>query len=641
MKHIVMGTAGHVDHGKTALIRRLTGVDTDRLKEEKERGITIELGFASLTLPDGRILGVVDVPGHERFVRHMVAGAAGIDMVLMVIAADEGVMPQTREHFEICTLLGIRKGFVVLTKIDMVDKEWLSLVKEDVGEFLRGTFLSGASIVEVSSLTGEGFPMLVETIARVSAEVEETADIGIFRLPVDRVFTMKGFGTVVTGTLASGKVTLGEEVEVSPIRLRAKVRGIQVHNQAVETAEAGQRTAVNLQGVERTAIERGYLLTLPDALVGSHRLDCIYRHLAGAARKIRNRTLVRFHTGTSEVMARMILLDRDELEPGEEGPVQLFLSAPLATVAGDRFVIRSSSPVTTIGGGVIIDPLPAKHKRSQGGLSEEFDRLSGSDQMERVATVMERARIGGIAESLLVVRTGIRRSELRKILETMFSVKRAVLVDRDETRVLSGQVYSGLLERITAELKAYHERFPLKEGLSREELRTTLDLGDGAGQKIFGMAVRELEKKGVLCVEKENIRLTGHQVRLEGEMEDLRAKLARLYREAGLAPPTMKEVLEKFPERKKEIMSLIQVMTREGEVVRLNEELSFHRDALEQLREKYRENLIREGTATPQSFREWTGLSRKFTIPLMEYFDLTKLTVRTGDCRILRERQEK
>ncbi len=641
MKHIVMGTAGHVDHGKTALIKRLTGVDTDRLKEEKERGITIELGFASLNLPDGRILGVVDVPGHERFVRNMVAGAAGIDLVVMVIAADEGVMPQTREHLHICTLLGIRKGFVALTKIDMVDEEWLTLVREDVREFLGGTFLEEAPVIPVSSLTGAGFDALIETIARVAGEVEEASDCGIFRLPVDRIFTMKGFGTVVTGTLASGKVTTGEEVEISPVGLRARVRGIQVHNRAVDLAEAGQRTAVNLQGVDRAVIERGYLLSSPDTLVPSRRIDCLYSHLAGAPRKLKNRTLVRLHTGTSEIMARMILLGRDELEPGGEAYAQLVLEAPLAAVAGDRFVIRSYSPVTTVGGGLIVDPLPAKHKRSAEGVLEEFRLLSQGTPTERVAVVMARADIGGITEGGLVVRTGIRRAELRRILEGMFSQRTAFLVDREEARVLSGPVYAGLQAAIIGELSGYHERFPLKEGLSREELRTTLGMGEGTGQKIFGMALRDLEKKGELITEKEAIRLAGHQVRLQGEMGDLRGKLADHYREGGLTPPTVKEILERFADRKKEVLSLIQVMTREGELVRISEDLNFHRDALARLREEYRTLLLREGQATPASFKELTGLTRKFIIPLMEYFDMTKLTMRAGDHRILRERQDK
>lgn len=641
MKHIVMGTAGHVDHGKTALIKRLTGVDTDRLKEEKERGITIELGFASLSLPDGRILGVVDVPGHERFVRHMVAGAAGIDLVVMVIAADEGVMPQTREHLQICTLLGITKGFVALTKTDMVNEEWLTLVREDVQEFTGGTFLEGAPVVPVSALTGEGFTELVETIARVAAEVEEAADVGIFRLPVDRVFTMKGFGTVVTGTLASGKVTTGEEVEIFPVGLRARVRGIQVHNQATNAAEAGQRTAINLQGVDRALIERGYVLAAPNALEPSQRLDGVYRHLAGVGRKLKNRTLVRFHTGTSEIMARLILLDSDELEPGGVGFAQLILDAPLAAVAGDRFVIRGHSPVTTIGGGVIVDPLAVKHKRFSAGIQEEFRRLSGGGDVEKAAVVMARAGIGGILESRLVVRTGIRRDELRRLLERLFSVKEAVLVDREEARVLSGAVYAGLQEAILRALGDYHHRFPLREGLSREELRTTLEMGDGVDPKIFGMALRDLEKRGYLIAEKETTRLTGHRVQLKGEMGDLREKLDGLFRESGLAPPTVREILERFPDRKKEIVNLIQVMTREGELLRINEDLNFHRDAMERLREDYREFLIKEGRATPTSFKELTGLTRKFIIPLMEYFDMTKLTVRTGDCRILRERQEK
>ena len=641
MKHLVMGTAGHVDHGKTALIKRLTGVDTDRLKEEKERGITIELGFASLTLPGGRTLGVVDVPGHERFVRNMVAGAAGIDLVVLVIAADEGVMPQTREHLHICTLLGIRKGFVALTKIDMVDEEWRELVREDVRMFLRGTFLEEAPVVPVSSLTGAGFPELLSTIGKTADEVEEGADVGLFRLPVDRVFTIKGCGTVVTGTLVSGKVGTGEEVEISPVGIRARVRGIQVHNRTVEMAEAGQRTAINLQGIDREMVERGHVLTGPGSLTASQRLDCVYRHLSGAGRKLKNRTLVRFHTGTSEVMARMILLDRDDLEPGGECCVQLVLEVPLAAVAGDRFVVRSYSPVTTIGGGVIVDPLPAKHKRSSAGVLLEFQRLAGGEDEEKTAVILERAGIGGVTEKLLVVRTGIRGRELRRRLEGMFSAKRAVLVDRDEMRVLSYPVYEAFQAEILRQLRGYHERYPLQEGLSREELRTTLERGDGVGQKIFTMALRDLEKREEIIAEKEMIRLTGHRVHLKGEMEELREELSIVYRDGGLAPPTVREVLERFSDRKKEVASLIQVMTREGVLVRISEDLNFHRDALAKLREDYRRLLIRDVQATPASFKELTGLSRKFIIPLMEYFDMTKLTMRAGDHRILRERPEK
>ncbi|MEK6654586.1 MAG: SelB C-terminal domain-containing protein, partial [Thermodesulfobacteriota bacterium] len=372
-----------------------------------------------------------------------------------------------------------------------------------------------------------------------------------------------------------------------------------------------------------------------------HLEEEIYRHLAGVGRKMKNRTLVRLHTGTSEIMARLILFDRDELEPGGEGYAQLVLESPLAAVAGDRFVVRSYSPMTTIGGGIIVDPLPAKHKRSAEGVLQEFRRLSGGMEAERVATVLARAGMGGITESRLIVRTGIRGKELRRILEGMFSAKEAVLVDRDEMRVLSHPVYGDLQANILQELQTYHERFPLKDGLSREELRTMLGLGEGVGQKIFGMALRDLEKRGELVAEKENIRLTGHHVQLKEEMGNLREALSAVYREGGLAPPTAREVLERFPDRKKEITSLIQVMTREGDLVRISEDLHFHRDALARLREDYRQLLLREVQATPASFKELTGLSRKFIIPLMEYFDMTRLTMRAGDHRILRERQEK
>jgi selenocysteine-specific elongation factor len=337
----------------------------------------------------------------------------------------------------------------------------------------------------------------------------------------------------------------------------------------------------------------------------------------------------------------MILLDRDELEPGEECCAQLVLEASLAAVAGDRFVVRSYSPVTTIGGGVIVDPLPAKHKRSSAAVLGEFQSLVGGEDGERMTVILERAGIGGIAENLLVVRTGIRDRELRRRLEGMFSAKRAVLVDRDEMRVLSYPVYEAFQAEILRELRGYHERNPLREGLSREELRTTLERGDGVGQKVFTMALRDLEKREEIIAEKEMIRLTGHRVHLKGEMEELREELSIVYRDGGLAPPTVREVLERFADRKKEVASLIQVMTREGVLVRISEDLNFHRDALAKLREDYRRLLIRDVQATPASFKELTGLSRKFIIPLMEYFDMTKLTMRAGDHRILRERPEK
>ncbi len=639
MKHIVLGTAGHVDHGKTALIKRLTGVDTDRLKEEKERGITIELGFASLTLPDGQTLGIVDVPGHERFVKNMVAGAAGIDLLMMVIAADEGVMPQTREHMHICSLLGIRRGVVVVTKIDMVDSDWLELVQEDIRSFMKGTFLEGMPIVPVSAFTGYGIPELLRVIQQSVAAIKESQDIGILRIPVDRVFSMKGFGTVITGTLVSGSVTVGDDVEFYPVDFKAKVRGVQVHNAAVKTAEVGQRTAVNLQGADREDIERGTILAAPGALRPSERIDCTYSHLKSAGRKIMNRTIVRLHAGTSEIMARIVFYDRDGLDAGENGYAQFVLEKPLAAIAGDRFVVRSYSPITTIGGGAIIDPLPAKHKKTEQEIISDFEILADDDDpVRKIEVIARRAGIEGITLGMLVVRTGIPSKKLSRHLEGMFAERKAILVDREEMRVLSSSVYENLKEWIVGKLAYYHREYPLREALAREELRSTQGIGSVAAPKIFLIALNDLEKKGKIVADREMLRLREHEVRLDVDMGALREGLSKAYREGGLTPPTAREIVEMFPNRKKEVASLEQLMLREGEIVRISEDLNFHREVLAKLREDYKKMLLRDGDATPSSVRELTGLSRKFIIPLMEYFDSTKLTMRAGDKRLLRER---
>jgi selenocysteine-specific elongation factor len=636
MKHIILGTAGHVDHGKTSLVKALTGIDTDRLKEEKERGITIELGFASLALPHGRILGLVDVPGHERFIRNMVAGAGGIDLVVMVIAADEGVMPQTREHLHICSLLGIKKGLIALAKTDLVEETWLELVTDDIREFLKGTFLESAPIVPVSAVTGKGLPELLQAIEEIASQIEADADSGICRLPVDRVFVMKGFGTVVTGTLLSGKLRVGEGLAILPGRWAAKVRGLQVHNRQVEEAEAGQRTAVNLQGVEKALILRGNVLAHPSELGPSRRLDVACEYLAGNGKKLKNRTLVRMHVGTSETMARVIFLDRDELEPGETAYAQLILETPAVVMAKDRFVLRSYSPMTTVGGGVILDPQAVKHKRHADKILHDFYTLHEGSDGERTAVIVERAGLAGITIGQLTARTGIHQEMLKKILAELFSGKQAVLLDKEETRVVASSVYKNIQDRIVKETKGYHEKFPLKEGLRKEELKTTL--GPYVGAKLFNMAAKELEKNGLLIIDRENVRLAGHSVDLQGELSELREKIARTYLQAGLMPPTTKEVTAKFADRKSQADTVISVMLKEGVLVKISEDLFFHRDVLQKLRNDYKNLLVREGKGTPAGFKELTGLSRKFVIPLMEYFDMTKLTIRAGEHRLLRDK---
>jgi len=638
MKHIILGTAGHVDHGKTSLVKALTGVDTDRLKEEKERGITIELGFASLPLENGDALGVVDVPGHEKFVKHMVAGATGIDMVLLVIAADEGVMPQTSEHLDICTLLGIQSGIIALTKIDLVDPDWLSLVRDDVRGFMKTTFLAEAPVIPVSVVTGEGLAELTAAIEEMASRIGERRDSGLFRIPVDRVFTMKGFGSVVTGTLVSGRVSVGDTVEVLPQRIHAKVRGIQVHNEAQEDAEAGQRTAINLQGVERTALERGDVVAHPNIFEPSQRLDVHLEYLKGAGRVLKNRALTRFHTGTSEIMARVVLVDREELQPGQKVYAQLLLEEPVVTMGRDRFVIRSYSPIRTVGGGEILDPDAVKQKKTKERFAVELESLRTGTDVERVAVILGRTGVQGLTSSRLAVRTGIPLGDLNRILKDMAEKKSIIRIDREETRIVSFPAYQGLKEELLREIGLYHQRFPLKEGVPKEELRTTA--GQEIESKLFNMALKELENEKKILADREHVRLAAHRVDLKGNLGDLGGRIETIYRDAQLTPPSIKEVMEALKGKKAESVSVFGVLLNEGVLVKVTEELYFHSEAMEKLKENYTAALVRDGKATPATFKDLTGLSRKYIIPLMEYFDATKLTIRVGDHRTLRERRQ-
>ena len=430
MKQIVLGSAGHIDHRKTSLVKALTGTDTDRLKEEKARGITIELGFAFLDLPSGQRLGIVDVPGHEKFVKNMVAGATGIDLVALVIAADEGVMPQTREHLDICSLLDVRTGLVVLTKTDMVDEEWLGLVQEDVAEYLEGTFLAGAPIVPVSSTTRQGIDEMVRVLDEMVSTLDERPAFGPWRLPVDRVFTMKGFGTVITGTAVGGAVSIGQEVEIYPRDIKAKVRGLQVHNQEVQEARRGQRTAVNLQGVEKAVIERGDVVATPGSLQPSLWLDLECSALKDMLRPLKNRAPIRFHTGTGEIMGRVMFLDRDDLKPGEHCYCQVRLESPVAVMAGDRYVLRSYSPVATVAGGTILHPHPGRHKRRRPEIIEDLRTLQLGSPAERIAVHARLAGEAGITAGELVRLVNLPGKDLERLLTELSSKTEGELAKR-------------------------------------------------------------------------------------------------------------------------------------------------------------------------------------------------------------------
>jgi selenocysteine-specific elongation factor len=638
MRHFVLGTAGHVDHGKTALIKALTGIDTDRLKEERQRGITIELGFASLTLPSGQTLGIVDVPGHEKFIKNMVSGAAGIDLVMMVIAADEGIMPQTREHLQICSLLGISKGIVALTKTDLVENDWLSLVQSEISDFTSGTFLEGVPVIPVSAMKKEGLTDLMEALDSVAGRLAEKADDGIFRLPVDRVFTMKGFGTVVTGTLASDHIQAGEEVHILPDNFTTRIRGIQVHNQPAEKAWSGQRTAINLQGVEKTAIHRGNVLVRPDTVWPTQRLDVSVEYLDSNTKSLKNRSLVRLHTGTSETISRIILLEDDELAPGQKGLAQLVLSNKDVVVAGDHFVLRNYSPVTTIGGGRIIDPLPKKHKRLHHKVIEELNTLQKGELREKVSVILVRAGFTGIHLQRMAFRLGIKAKKVREALEKLFAEKQAFLVDSDDTTVISADYFNQLESLIVESVTSYHKDNPLKTGISKEELKVSLE-GD-ISARLFNMALVSLNKKGMIISDKDSVRLAKHQVELDGDLDSLRKDIARIYREAGLTPSSLNDVTATFGDQKTKAQSIIHLMLKDGNLIKINEDLCFWGEVLNKLRNDYKAMLIKDGKATPASFKDLTGLSRKYIIPLMEYFDMDKLTVRVGDHRVLREKND-
>jgi len=631
MKHVILGTAGHIDHGKTALVKALTGVDTDRLKEEKERGITIELGFTFLDLPSGIRLGIIDVPGHERFVKHMVAGAWGVDLIALVVAADEGVMPQTREHLDICSLLRVKKGLVILTKIDLVDHELLDLVKEEVMEITRGTFLDGAPVLSVSSVTGEGIPDLIATLDHFSKEIEERSSDGLFRLPIDRVFVMKGFGTVVTGTLVSGALSVGEGVEILPSGLKGKVRNLQVYNQSVEKAFAGQRTAVNLQGNETSEVERGDVLVHPETLLATQMLDAYFDYLPSGPRSLKHRARLRFHIGTNLTIASMFLLDQEELAPGEGGFVQFRLDRPLVVLPQDRFVVRDSSAIQTLGGGVVLDSQPSKHKRHSPTVIQDLTLLKEGTGREVLRQLIYHRGGEGVLLEDLLHRVAIPPAEVDRLLKTMTDQKEILLIDPEKIKVIDIRHYRQLKEMILSQLREFHQRFPMKSGLAKEELRTKLP----ADIRLFQTLLNELVQLRAVVIERDKLRLPSHQITSTDE-KGLVKRVEEALRKADLQPPSSRELSEEWSEDEEGVQAILEHLVHEGVLIRIKSGMYFHRDCIERFREKLVNHLKRHQEITTPQLKEITGVSRKYMIPLIEYFDQIRLTLRLGDKRVLR-----
>ena len=622
MKNIIVGTAGHIDHGKTALVKALTGIDADRLEEEKRRGITIDLGFAHLELTPELRLGFVDVPGHERFIKNMLAGVGGIDLLLFVIAADESIKPQTREHFDICRLLGIRRGIVALTKADLVDEDILGLVRLEVEELVAGSFLEGAPIVPVSSVTGAGLDELRRELARVAATVGEKNAAGYFRLPVDRVFTVKGFGTVATGTLISGSVAREQEVEVYPAGRRLRVRGVQVHGSAAGRAVAGQRTAVNLADIEPADLARGDVLSEPARFHAVRQIDCRLDLLA-SAKPLKHRAPVHFHSGTAEIEAEVRLLEGGAaMRPGSTAYVRLILRHPALLLPGDGFIIRMFSPVVTIGGGVVVD-IQGEHggRRNRKGddVKARLETMCSGTAAARIALLVREAAFGmGMAE--LVARTGMGELEIAAAAAQApllaIAQPQPWYVDRAWMQVER--------ERIVRTMREFHQRTPLLPGVARQELR--------GGAPVFVLDELLAESREIVA-EGELVRSRGHKLVLKEDEEQARAKIERAFEDAALAVPAMAEVLAKSGVEAARARSLLQILLREKRLVRISGELVFHHTAIARLRELLGRHKG-ERFRVPE-FKEWTGISRKYAIPLLEFLDRERITRREGDERVV------
>jgi selenocysteine-specific elongation factor len=638
LKQIILGTAGHIDHGKTSLIKAVTGVNTDRLKEEKLRGITIELGFASLELPGGQKLGVVDVPGHEKFVKNMVAGATGIDIVVMVIAADEGIMPQTREHMEICTLLDIQHGLVALTKVDLVEQEWLEMVREEVDGFINNTFLENAPVIPVSSTTGQGLADLIGALEKLSGPITPRVTSGIFRLPVDRVFTMKGFGTVITGTLISGKVKMGDQIMIYPSGITSKVRGVQVHGDSVDTAHAGMRTAINFQGLDKEMVHRGDVVAAPDTLAPSHMVDVTLTYLSGNPKKLKNRTRVRFHSGTSEIMGIVVLLDRSDLKPGETALVQIRLESPVSLIRDDRFVIRSYSPVRTIGGGRILNPIPIKHKPNKPEVMDHLSVLTNEDAGQVLQELIQAAGYQGIRHQHLRIMVNMPERQLDKLLQAMLSQKSVIRIDKETQALLHQKVFARIQQDIVACISTYHQTYPLKHGIPKEELKSKLPQPIGA--KTFLIAIQHLAKKKTIILEEDIVYMADHKVTLAVDQQELKNKILSAYLDGRLSPPYFKEIYQKLGAPEKTAKEVLSLLINDGALVKIKEDLYYHRKHLDELRNKLVQFLTANEEITTPQFKDMTGASRKYVIPLIEHFDGVQLTIRIGDIRKLRRRPE-
>ncbi len=637
MKSIIVGTAGHIDHGKTALVKALTGIDADRLEEEKRRGITIDIGFAHLALTDDKgetiRLGFVDVPGHERFVRNMLAGVGGINLVLLVVSADEGIKPQTVEHFDICRLLSIRRGIVVLTKSDLVDPDTLDVVRLEMEEFFRGSFLEGAPVVPVSSKTGAGLEQLKRELVRAIAEIPDPDTSALARLPIDRVFTMKGFGTVVTGTLVAGKIAKDDELEIYPIGKRVRVRGVQVHGGAADQARAGQRTALNLSGVGTEDLARGMTVAPAGLLHATKTLD-VSISLLSTAKPFKNRARVHFHAYASETVAEVVLYEGKQLSPGGDGYAQLRLDNPALLLPGDRFILRQFSPVITIGGGQVIDasPLPRRNrKQNVESITKSLQALQSGTPEATLFTRVARRGGEGLALADALAETGWPPAKVAAVATALVKSAGEQKLVRAGQVLVSRPAFENAKADLFSQLGKFHDANPLVGGISKGELREKLDLPES----VFNAVLDDLARQKKVEISGETVRVAGRGVVMKDEESESKRTIEQAFATAGLKVPALKEVLASLPVDRVRAQKIMTLLLRDRVLVKLSDDLVFHRDALNELRRKLADYKTQSAKIDVPRFKELTGITRKYAIPLLEYLDRERVTRRVGDERII------
>lgn len=633
MKHIIIGTAGHIDHGKTSLIKALTGRETDRLKEEKKRGISIELGFTYFDLPNGQRAGIIDVPGHERFIKNMLAGVIGIDIVLLVVAADEGPMPQTMEHLAILDLLGIERGFIVLSKTDLVEEEWLELVEEEVRDKVKGTFLEKSPIVRVSSTKKQGLDQVIHLLEKAAKDIEDKEINQMPRLPVDRSFIVPGFGTVVTGTLLSGSLKIGDEVEAYPSGQISRIRTLQVHEEDAEIAYAGQRVAMNLAGLKREDVDRGSVIAPVGSMEKTRMLDVKIKLLDSLDRPIKNRSRLRIYLGTKELLARLVLLDRDILNPGEEAYAQLRLEEELVAQRKDKFIVRFYSPMFTIGGGVVLEANPRKKRRFNKKDLEELRIKDQGTSLEILEKIIEDRSPSFPTIKDLSLYTSNLEETLIKDIDKLEEAGRLISFSLTKDKyIIHKNYFKGLREKIEKDLKAYHKKYPLRKGRSKEEIRGKYlkDASTRLGEAILDRLIEE----GYIKQDMEHIRLTDFTLSYNEEQKKIKEKIISHLQAQAYMPPKREELIEEIPGDKREIQEVFNSLVNK-ELIRLNEEVFILKDLYHKAVEKIKDYIEENGSITVAEFRDLLDSNRRNALALLEYFDQEKITKREGDKRLL------